>query len=356
MKISAVVPCYNYERYLPAAIESLLEGTRCPDEIIVVDDGSTDRSADVARRYPEVTLVEKPNGGMASALNAGFSAAKGDVVVMLDADDLAGPDRVAWVEAAFADPEVCLAWHPLHIMGAGAKPGRFLLPNSPLPSGDIADAIATEGLPCFAVTSGMAVRATALDRIGKIPEDSFRKSSEGYLVRTLPFIGRVAATDEPLGVYRSHTASQIRFLPNRDTEAVGAKLREHLDIADAEHALLSAAATAAGHPVSVPRLRALDPVYLDYHRWCSRLGAPTRRDAWRTFRRLQVDYPRRLTHRRVATLVFAAFDVVLPKAFAKVAFLIRHDHDLTGPLRQLARAYWVMRAARASLANRLGRR
>jgi glycosyltransferase involved in cell wall biosynthesis len=356
VKISAVLPCYNYESYLPAAIDSLLEGTRRPDEIIVVDDGSTDGSAEVARRYPEVTLITKPNGGMASALNVGFAAANGDVVVMLDADDTAGPRRLEWIEQAFADPAVCLAWHPLHIQGHGRKTGRFLLPHAPLSRGDVASSIVEGKRWSFAITSGMAVRASALEQIGPIPEEAFRKSSEGYLVRTLPFVGRIAATDEPLGAYRAHTASQIRFIQRRDATGIAAKLREHLDIADAEQALLARSATMAGYPVSVPRLRAMDPVYLDYHRWRSRLAAPTRRDAWRASHALELDFPVRLAHRRVTRWLAVAGTTVLPKRVAMVSFLIRHDHDLSPWMRLLARAYWGMRAVRSNLMDRLRRR
>jgi GT2 family glycosyltransferase len=356
VKISAVVPCYNYETYLPAAIDSLLEGTRRPDEIIVVDDGSTDGSAEVARRYPEVTLITKPNGGMASAMNAGFAAANGDVVVILDADDTAGPGRLEWIEQAFADPAVCLAWHPLYIQGGRRKPGRFLLPHTPLSRGDVGPSIAEHGLTSFAITSGMAIRTSALEQVGPIPEEAFRKSSEGYLVRTLPFVGRIAANDEPLGVYRAHTNSQIRFLPTHDAAGIAAKLREHLDISDAEQALLARSATLAGYPVTVPRLRAVDSAYLDYHRWYSRLAAPTRRGGWRTARELEVDFPRRLAHRRVTRWLAVAATTVLPTRVAMVSFLIRHDHDLSPWMRELARAYWVMRSVRSNLMNRLRRR
>jgi glycosyltransferase involved in cell wall biosynthesis len=352
VKISVVIPCYNYEGFLPSAIESVLTGSRPPDEIIVVDDGSTDGSAAVAERYLDVELVLKTNGGMASALNAGITRATGDVVVLLDADDMAEPGRLAWIENAFEDPTVAMAWHPLRIQSANHK-NRLLVPSSPLPDGDLAPAIAARGLSSFALTSGIAVRRSALDAIGAIPEDQFRISSEGYFVRTLPFVGRVAATPEPLGVYRSHANSQIRAVAAHDASTIAEKLGEHLGVADAEHALLSSSATAAGHPITVERLRALDRCYLDYHRWHARLGTSGRRAAWRAIRGLRLDFPPGLAHRRLQRFLAGAWTSIMPARAALVSFLIRHDFELTGTVRQLARVYWFQRALMESARCRL---
>jgi hypothetical protein len=356
LQLSVVIPCFNYEAFVSEAIESLLAGTRRPDEMIVVDDGSSDGSAAVARRFAEVTLIEKPNGGMASALNAGFAAATGDVVVLLDADDIAEPRRLEWIERAFADPTVCMAWHPLRIVSSGGKPSAFCVPHRPLPSGDLGATIALRGLTSFAMTSGIAVRRSALERIGPIPEDRFRLSSEGYLVRTLPFGGRIAATDEPLGRYRAHPGSQIRALPSFDVLAVAKKLQQHLDIADVEHVLLSSSAKTAGFTVPVERLRGMDPTYLDYHRWHARLAAPSRRAFWSAFGSLVVEFPIRLAHRRIIRFLAGCWTMLLPKRAARVSYLIRHDHGLTGLTRQYARIYWLHRAARSALRDRLRRR
>jgi hypothetical protein len=354
VKISVVIPCYNYEDFLGSAIESVLNGSRPADEIVVVDDGSTDGSAAVAESYPEVDLVRKTNGGMASALNAGIERAVGDVVVLLDADDMAEPGRLAWVEKVFEDETAVMAWHPLRIQSDKHK-NRLLIPSSPLPCGDLAPSIAAHGLTAFALTSGIALRRSALDTIGAIPEEQFRLSSEGYLVRTVPFVGRVAATTEPLGVYRSHAMSQTRAVVAHDAPSIAHKLGEHLAVADCEHALLSSSLTAAGYGVSIERLRALDRCYLDYHRWRARLTESGRRAAWRAIRDLPLDFPPGLVHRRLGRFLAGGWTALMPERAALVSFLIRHDFELRGAVRQLARAYWFSKALMVS-ARRLLRR
>ncbi len=93
---SIVIPCYNGERTLAQAIESALGQTYPEVEVIVVDDGSTDGSAEVARRYPQrVRLIQQTNHGLSASRNAAITAANGEYVVLLDADDVLLPDCVA---------------------------------------------------------------------------------------------------------------------------------------------------------------------------------------------------------------------------------------------------------------------
>jgi glycosyltransferase involved in cell wall biosynthesis len=87
--VSVVVPLHNDEAYLDEALRSILGQTRPPEQVIVVDDGSTDASAEVARRHvPLITLLSQANQGIAGARNAGIAAATGEVIAFLDADDL----------------------------------------------------------------------------------------------------------------------------------------------------------------------------------------------------------------------------------------------------------------------------
>jgi glycosyltransferase involved in cell wall biosynthesis len=88
--VSIVIPCFDQAEYLPGAIESALAQTVPPHEIIVVNDGSTDNTSDVARGYP-VTLIEQRNRGVSAARNAGIRAATGVWVATLDADDALAP-------------------------------------------------------------------------------------------------------------------------------------------------------------------------------------------------------------------------------------------------------------------------
>lgn len=101
-RVSVIIPVYNHANYIAAALESVLAQSRPAYEIIVVDDGSQDGSPEIAQRYPQVRLFKKPNGGIASARNAGLRSATGDSLAFLDADDFWMPDKLRLQREAFA--------------------------------------------------------------------------------------------------------------------------------------------------------------------------------------------------------------------------------------------------------------
>lgn len=94
-KVSVVIPAYNAAGYLPDCIDSVLAQTYRDTEVIVVDDGSTDGTADVLDGYPSVRVVSKENGGTASAVNAGVEAMAGEWFKKVDADDVLYPNCLA---------------------------------------------------------------------------------------------------------------------------------------------------------------------------------------------------------------------------------------------------------------------
>lgn len=100
MSISIIIPCYNQAEYLPDAIESALAQT-VKAEIIVINDGSTDNTLEVARRYP-VKVINQVNKGLASARNTGIMNAGGDYILPLDADDLLLENCIEKMEEAIA--------------------------------------------------------------------------------------------------------------------------------------------------------------------------------------------------------------------------------------------------------------
>lgn len=92
LKIAAIIPLYNGSEFVEQALESVLSQTRMPDEVIVVDDGSTDdgcaKVEAVAQRHPLIRLLHKPNGGQSSARNFGVAHSTSDLIAFLDQDDL----------------------------------------------------------------------------------------------------------------------------------------------------------------------------------------------------------------------------------------------------------------------------
>jgi glycosyltransferase involved in cell wall biosynthesis len=120
MRLSFVVPAYNEEAYLPACLESILKqidpatsglapGT-C--EIIVVNNASTDRTREVALRYPGVRLVDEPRKGLTFARQAGFAASTGALIANVDSDSRLTPGWVAKVLSTFAEAEASTAAKP----------------------------------------------------------------------------------------------------------------------------------------------------------------------------------------------------------------------------------------------------
>ncbi|MEU1749160.1 bifunctional polysaccharide deacetylase/glycosyltransferase family 2 protein [Micromonospora arida] len=107
--VSVIVPAYNEKEGIAAAVRSLAGGDHPGGiEVIVVDDGSTDGTADIveALRLPNVRVVRKPNGGKPSALNTGVAFARHDLLVLVDGDTIFEPDSVRRLVQPFADPRV----------------------------------------------------------------------------------------------------------------------------------------------------------------------------------------------------------------------------------------------------------
>ena len=111
MKISVIIPTWNRAGSLPAAIESVLAQTLKADEVIVVDDGSTDDSRDIIRRrFPDVRYLYQENRGVSSARNTGIQAAAGDWIALLDSDDRWAPHKLERQQHALRarpDAQVC---------------------------------------------------------------------------------------------------------------------------------------------------------------------------------------------------------------------------------------------------------
>ena len=88
--VSEVIPAYNEERFIGQLLDQIrrvdLSPVDCTLELIVVDDGSKDRTAEIVAAIPGVTLIRKPNGGKGSAVRTGINAARGDYVLIQDAD------------------------------------------------------------------------------------------------------------------------------------------------------------------------------------------------------------------------------------------------------------------------------
>jgi glycosyltransferase involved in cell wall biosynthesis len=113
--ISAIVPVYNGDRYLAAAIASILAQNYAPLEILVIDDGSTDDTAKIANQFQQhIRYIYQPNCGAPSARNVGLNMANGEVIAFLDADDIWSKHKLALqIDILTKNPsvEVVLGYH-----------------------------------------------------------------------------------------------------------------------------------------------------------------------------------------------------------------------------------------------------
>ena len=108
--VSVIIPTYNHATFLPSALESVFAQTSHPLEVIVVDDGSTDETAEVLRAYEgRIRVLTQPNRGVAAARNGGAALASGELLAFLDADDAWHPAKLERQVACFgSEPSVGL--------------------------------------------------------------------------------------------------------------------------------------------------------------------------------------------------------------------------------------------------------
>lgn len=185
--VSILINNYNYDRFLNAAIDSALNQTYPHVEVIVVDDGSTDNSAEIIRSYGDrIISILKANQGQASAFNIGFEASKGEIICFLDADDIFLPEKVERIVHVFENnPNTAWCFHPLKLVN---KEGEEIAPKTyPDKSGvyDIRPYIRRgklDGTLPFqgTATSGLCFKASLLKQILPMPEE-IRITSDDYI-------------------------------------------------------------------------------------------------------------------------------------------------------------------------------
>jgi glycosyltransferase involved in cell wall biosynthesis len=208
-RVSVVINNYNYARYLSAAIESVLQQDCTCWELIVVDDGSTDDSAHIMARYEsKIISIRKRNGGQASALNAGFAVATGDVVLFLDADDILLPSAVATIATGVREPRISNVHWRMFVIDADGRRTGDTWPAAPPGEGDFCQPLLTCGpsnIPSTP-TSGNAWSYEFLARVLPMPEDVpyYSNCADDYLYSLAPAFGRIRTIVEPQSCYRIH--------------------------------------------------------------------------------------------------------------------------------------------------------
>ena len=207
--VSIIINNYNYDRFLNEAIDSALNQTYANTEVIVVDDGSTDKSREIIAGYGDRILpILQPNGKQAAAFNSGFAKSQGEIVIFLDSDDYLFPHTVERIVSVW-NTTIAKVHYRLEVVNTVGKTLGYSLPQgtSPLPQGEVWKRILDKGGYVSTPTSGNALNRCVLEKLFPIPE-AYKLTADDYLSYQVPFDGNVAAIEEPLGAYRIHDSNQ----------------------------------------------------------------------------------------------------------------------------------------------------
>lgn len=214
--VTIIVNNYNYCAYLARAIDSALQQTYQPIEVIVVDDGSTDASRGIIAAYGDAIVpVLKENGGQGSAFNAGLASSHGEIVLFLDSDDVLLPEALELVVNAFhADPNAAKVQFRMEVIdakgvrtGVNKPPAHLTFIGGDLRSSVLAFPFDLTWMP----TSGNAFRTRVLRQIFPMPENEYRILADFYLAHITALFGTVVALNKIGAQYRVHGANSFEL-------------------------------------------------------------------------------------------------------------------------------------------------
>jgi glycosyltransferase involved in cell wall biosynthesis len=307
--VSILVSNYNYGRYIGTAIESALDQTYTNIELIICDDGSTDDSVQVIEEYERkdtrLHLIRKANGGQASGFNAAFAASRGQIIALLDSDDLFLPHKVERIVADFqAHPDSGFGVHRVIRVSADLRRQGVWPMSAPLPSGWYGSRLLQDGgiLPYMPPTSGLSLHRDVAERIFPLPlSEPLVRCPDQLITRLAPLITNVTREDEALAQYRLHSGNN--YGPDRVTAASFKRELEYCQaLWDAQKSFLAGIAPKLAEdfqPLSLhpyiaynsylhARLAKDPDVRRHYERFMTTLNTPDARHVW--FWRLSI-YP-----------------------------------------------------------------
>lgn len=216
--VSVVIPVFNGERFLREAVESVLAQQYAPVEIIIVDDGSTDDTATVARSFPEtVRYLHQTNQGPAAARNRGIEHAKGSLIAFADADDL-------WPEAKLGLQLPYLIKDPAIDIVIGRIQQVLLSEavNGETQSQEFAE-------PAFSVNLGSAVvRRSVFERVGLFDETMRYSEDVDWFMRARESGATIVTIDAVTLLYRQHEQNMTRGKSTSELNVLKA-LKKSLD-------------------------------------------------------------------------------------------------------------------------------
>ena len=217
---TVLIDTYNYGPYVEDAVASALAQDFAVEEreVLVVDDGSTDDTEERLRKFGRaIRYIRKPNGGQASAFNVGFEHARGEVVALLDADDIWLPGKLRRIHEAFeCNPAAGMVYHRLKFWSGNGScsDDTYFIPIS----GRVPESRkALLQYPMMA-TSCLAFRRAVLEKLKPVPE-GLRSQADAYLTALVIFVSPVLAVQEFLGKYRLHGANLFQMDEERPSRS-----------------------------------------------------------------------------------------------------------------------------------------
>ena len=203
--VTVVIPCYNAARWIGAAVESALRQSYLNVEVIVVDDGSTDDSAEIiTSKYPSVSLICTPNRGPSAARNQGLRAAHGDWIQFLDADDVLHPDKLRLsLDVYMPASDVEFVWAP----HASASESFCLDDISGCSRCDIR--LSRNAFEATYAPSTAMFRTSFVKQVGEWDERLKRWVDLEYHARIAAQQPVYTRLSEPLYFYRQHSGNRI---------------------------------------------------------------------------------------------------------------------------------------------------
>ncbi|MFN0123375.1 MAG: glycosyltransferase [Blastocatellia bacterium] len=220
--VSVIIPCHNQAHFLHKAIESVLRQTWERVEIIVIDDGSTDHTAEIAARYPSVRYVYQTNQERCAARNHGVSVCQGEYLLFLDADDLLTPDAIASCMACYAqNPGSGFVYGRYELITADGSP--MLLP--PRRELDYVNYRAFLQHNCVGMLGAVVFRRDIYEAVGGFDRDLY--ACEDYelflrIARAYP----VTRHDGLCASYRQHEMNTTRDATRMLITAIGVLRRQ----------------------------------------------------------------------------------------------------------------------------------
>ena len=222
--ISVIVPTYQCERFIPSAIVSVLNQTYRNFELIIVDDGSTDRTAEIIKTYTDnrIRYIYKENGGMSTARNYGIKKARGNYISWLDADDMFTPDILkTYVDILTEYPQIVFLYPNLAHIDEDSKLTGVVWSYKDYSLVELIASLFQGGRGCIPGIASTMARYDLYEKIGFFDEDRTCAPDYDFLTKFARLkIEKLRHVNESLYFYRQIPEGISHNLKKRNSDVV----------------------------------------------------------------------------------------------------------------------------------------